>query len=118
MDFLDHPVVEVVPVDQEVSRHFAETVVELRRAGTPLPTNDIWIAASAARAGSLVLTFDRHFEAIRRVGCVILQAVVRFNGSRPSSICGTPSQTPLRVPRPPAAPTPCRARREPRPLKT
>ena len=71
-DFLAHPVVELVAVDLEVSRHFAEMVVELRRAGTPLPTNDIWIAASAARAGSLVLTFDRHFEAIRRVGSVIL----------------------------------------------
>ena len=71
-EFLDHPVVEVVPVDLEVSRHFAEMVVELRSTGTPVPTNDIWIAASSARVGSLVLTFDRHFETIRRVGSIIM----------------------------------------------
>ena len=72
-EFLNHPVVELVPVDLEVTRHFADIVVDLRHAGTPLPTNDIWIAASSARAGSLVLTFDRHFESIGRVGSIVLQ---------------------------------------------
>lgn len=71
-DFLSNPVVEEVPVDGEVSRHYAEIVVELRRAGTPIPTNDVWIAATAARVGAPVLTADRHFEAITRVGAVIL----------------------------------------------
>lgn len=70
--FLASPVVEEVPVDGEVSRHYAEIVVDLRRAGTPLPTNDVWIAATAARVGAPVLTADRHFEAITRVGAVIL----------------------------------------------
>lgn len=73
VEFLNHPVVELVPVDMEVTRHFADMVVDLRRAGTPLPTNDIWIAASSARAGALVLTFDHHFESIGRVGSVVLQ---------------------------------------------
>jgi len=74
LDFLSHPVVELVPVDAEVSRHFSEIVVDLRRAGTPVPTNDLWIAACSARAGALVLTFDRHFESIARVGSVVLEA--------------------------------------------
>ncbi len=74
LDFLSHPVVEVVPVDAEVSHHFAEIVADLRRAGAPVPTNDVWIAASAARVGCLVLTFDRHFDAIARVGSVVLEA--------------------------------------------
>ena len=73
-EFLSHPVVELVSVDNEVARHFAEVVVDLRRSGTPLPTNDVWIAASAARSGSLVLTFDQHFEAITRVGSVVLDS--------------------------------------------
>ncbi len=72
-DFLASPVVEVLVVDEEVTRHYAEIVGDLRRAGTPLPTNDIWIAAIAARAGALVLTFDRHFEKIVRTGSLILQ---------------------------------------------
>jgi tRNA(fMet)-specific endonuclease VapC len=70
--FLASPVVEVLVVDDEVSRHYAEIVSDLRQAGTPLPTNDIWIAATAARAGALVLTYDRHFEKIARVGSLLL----------------------------------------------
>lgn len=71
-EFLASPVVTELTVDGEVSRHYAEMVVELRRAGTPIPTNDIWIAATAARAGALVLTADEHFERITRVGSVLI----------------------------------------------
>lgn len=71
-EFLSNPVVEELGVDAEASRHYAEIVVELRRAGSPIPTNDIWIAATAARTGALVLTYDPHFEKITRVGSVIL----------------------------------------------
>jgi len=70
--FLDSPVVEVLPVDSETSRHYAEMVAELRKAGTPVPTNDIWIAATAARNGATVLTCDDHFERIGRVGSIII----------------------------------------------
>lgn len=73
-DFLSNPVVTVLEVDDEVSRHYAEIVADLRRAGTPLPTNDIWIAATAARAGALVVTFDVHFETIARIGSVVFPA--------------------------------------------
>ncbi len=71
-EFLASPVVTELTVDGEVSRHYAEMVVDLRRAGTPIPTNDIWIAATAARAGALVLTADEHFERINRVGSVLI----------------------------------------------
>src|SRR3954453_3703609 len=70
-EFLANPVVEVLEVDAEGSRHYAEIVADLRRAGTPLPTNDIWIAATAARHGASVLTCDEHFERIARVGTVL-----------------------------------------------
>lgn len=71
-EFLDSPVVEELVADAEASRHYAEIVADLRRAGTPIPTNDIWIAAIAAREGALVVTYDPHFERIARVGSVIL----------------------------------------------
>lgn len=70
--FLDNPAVEVFQVDSETSRHYAEIVAELREAGTPVPTNDIWIAAVAARNGATVLTFDDHFKRIARVGSVVV----------------------------------------------
>lgn len=72
--FLDNPAVQVLPVDSETSRQYAEIVTELRKAGTPIPTNDIWIAATAARNGTTVLTFDDRFERIGRVGSVVIGA--------------------------------------------
>lgn len=71
-DFLSHPVVEKIAVDDEVARQYGQLVAELRAAGTPLPSNDIWIAACAARTSSVVLTHDRHFARITRVGALIL----------------------------------------------
>ena len=70
--FLLHPIVHPLVVDDEVSEIYADIVVALRRRGTPLPTNDIWIAALAARHGRTVLTYDRHFEAIERVASRVL----------------------------------------------
>jgi len=70
--FLSNPVVKLLPVDDEVSRHYAEIVTDLRRAGTPIPTNDVWIAATAARVGAIVLTFDDHFAKVARAGSLVL----------------------------------------------
>lgn len=71
-EFLSMSIVEVVGVDQEVARHYSEIVVDLRRAGRPIQTNDIWIAAIAAREGALLLSYDNDFNAISRVGSIIL----------------------------------------------
>ncbi len=73
-EFVAHPVVEQLPVDHDVARLYGEIIVALKEAGTPLPTNDIWIAATAVRSGAAVLTYDTHFDAIKRVGSVILEA--------------------------------------------
>jgi predicted nucleic acid-binding protein len=72
--FLANPVVEVLAVDAQCARHYAEIVVELRGAGTPVPSNDIWIAATAARSGLAVLSCDQHFAKIGRVGSLIVEA--------------------------------------------
>lgn len=71
-DFLRNPVVETVPVDDDVARLFGEIAADLRRRGTPLPTNDIWIAAAAVRTGSPLLTYDAHFRRIDRLASQIL----------------------------------------------
>jgi tRNA(fMet)-specific endonuclease VapC len=71
-EFLANAVVEVLNVDDEVSRHYADIVLDLRRAGRPVPTNDIWIAATAARAGAMILSGDEHFTAITPVGSIML----------------------------------------------
>jgi len=71
-DFLRHPAVEELPVDGETGQIYGEIVVALRSSGTPVPSNDIWIAAAAARAGATVLTYDAHFASIRRAGSLVL----------------------------------------------
>ena len=70
--FLAHPTVRVLDVDEEAASMYAEIILALRQAGTPVPTNDVWIAALAAREGARVLTYDGHFEKIQRVGSQIL----------------------------------------------
>lgn len=70
--FVAHPVVEVLPVNEDVVDLYAGIVIDLKEAGTPLPANDIWIAAVAARHGATILTYDGHFKSIARVSATIL----------------------------------------------
>jgi len=70
--FLENSVVEEVSIDRDIARIYAEIVLALKAKGTPLPTNDIWIAAAAARVGAPVLTFDKHFHSIERAGSLVL----------------------------------------------
>lgn len=63
-DFLDDPAVAFLPHDRETALRYAALHQYLRRAGTPLPINDIWIASSALQHSALLLTRDRHFAAI------------------------------------------------------
>ncbi|MHC1729999.1 MAG: type II toxin-antitoxin system VapC family toxin [Syntrophobacteraceae bacterium] len=72
-EFIQNHAVHILDVDQMASYHYAEAVVELRRAGTPIPTNDIWIAAIAIREGAVVITYDCHFKNIHRVGSRVLE---------------------------------------------
>ena len=72
-ELLTHPLVRVLEVDAHAAEHYAEIYVQLRRAGTPVPTNDLWIAALAAREGMPVLTYDARFERIARIGTRVLR---------------------------------------------
>ena len=73
-EFLGHPLVEALRVDHDTARIYAEIADALREKGTPIPTNDVWIAATAARAGAAVVAYDVHFGAVDRVGVVLLEA--------------------------------------------
>lgn len=65
--FLQEDFVSVVSVTSDVARRYGELFVELRRAGTPIPVNDIWIAAATIDAGAHLLTFDTDFDRIPRL---------------------------------------------------
>jgi len=60
--FLASPRVAFHPVERVTAERYAEIYASLKTAGTPIPTNDIWIAASAIERGLSLFTFDAHFR--------------------------------------------------------
>ncbi len=62
--FLHRPTVQILAATRETAEVFAEVKSTLRQAGTPLPLNDVWIAAHAIETGSVLATFDAHFHKI------------------------------------------------------
>jgi len=63
--FLRGSKVETLFADMETTRVYAELYASMRRAGTPIPTNDLWIAALAVQHSLPLYTRDRHFEKVR-----------------------------------------------------
>jgi predicted nucleic acid-binding protein len=59
--FLDSPRVNVIQVDEETAEFYAKIFWFLKRKGKPIPTNDLWVAASAMRNGLSLFTYDEHF---------------------------------------------------------
>ncbi len=62
--FLDTTRVLFYSVDEVTAEIFAEIFKTLRQKRTPIPTNDIWIAATAMQHGLAVYSLDRHFTQI------------------------------------------------------
>jgi len=65
--FLSSPRVNVVDLDEDTSERYAVILNSLWKAGTPIPTNDIWIAASAMQHGVRLLTGDAHYQRVTQV---------------------------------------------------
>jgi len=71
--FLQEPFVAILPTTPDVARRYGQIFTRLRKAGTPIPTNDIWIAAAAIDAGGCLLTFDDHFSRVPDLDCLVLE---------------------------------------------
>lgn len=64
------PTFRILDVDERTTLSYSAVRTELRRAGTPIPSNDVWIAALCRQHSLPLLSRDRHFDAvagIRRV---------------------------------------------------
>jgi len=59
--------VSVVSIEDETAERYAVILNSLWTAGTPIPTNDIWIAASAMQYGLTVVTTDAHYLKIPQI---------------------------------------------------
>lgn len=62
--FIDSARVELISLDEETSEFYAQIFSELRKKGRPIPSNDIWLAASALQHGLALATYDDHFKEI------------------------------------------------------
>jgi tRNA(fMet)-specific endonuclease VapC len=71
-EFLEEDFVEILPITSDVARRYGAIFVELRTAGTPIPINDVWIAATTIDAGAHLITFDRDFDRIDQLDRTIL----------------------------------------------
>jgi tRNA(fMet)-specific endonuclease VapC len=58
------PAFQVLDVDERTSIPYAVVRTELKRAGTPIPSNDVWIAALCRQHALPVLSRDRHFDLV------------------------------------------------------
>ena len=62
--FLLKPSVKILNATSETAEVCGVLKQDLKKAGTPLPINDVWIAAHALETGSILITYDGHFKKI------------------------------------------------------
>jgi predicted nucleic acid-binding protein len=61
-----------IHVNEDVARKYAIIFSALTTAGSRIPINDVWIAASCMSVGGTLLTRDRHFEHVSQIDKIIL----------------------------------------------
>ena len=69
--FLEHESVSLVEIGKITSDRYSRIAAQLKRQGTPIPSNDIWIAAQTMEHGAELITFDQHFNSISGLVCTI-----------------------------------------------
>ena len=70
--FLDAGNVEILPLSLKTTTCFSQLQALLRKAGTPIPTNDLWISALALEHNLPILTLDADFKRVPNVLVVAL----------------------------------------------
>ena len=62
--FIQKPTVTILNATSETSEIFAEIKHSLKKTGSPIPINDVWIASHSIETGSVLVTYDTHFKKI------------------------------------------------------
>lgn len=65
--FLMKPGVGMLFADEQTLHHYAIAFRQLRRQGTPIPTNDLWIAALVLQHDLVLCDRDRHFDHLPQI---------------------------------------------------
>ena len=65
--FLLKDSVDVLFADDQTTHHYAAVFLQLRKQGTPIPTNDIWLAALVLQHNLVLHARDRHFDYLPQI---------------------------------------------------
>lgn len=68
--FLASPRVRIVFADNETTHYYAKIYSQLRKSGTPIPSNDLWIAALSMQYGLPLYTLDGHFKKVESIDLI------------------------------------------------
>ena len=74
-EFLAEPFVVVLPLSATIAQQYGRIFATLQGAGTPIPANDIWIAAATIDQGATLLTFDQDFERVPGLERIVLEGI-------------------------------------------
>jgi tRNA(fMet)-specific endonuclease VapC len=84
--FMSSPRVHLLKPDEKTAQHYADVYAALRAQGTPIPTNDLWIAALARQHRMPLMSFDAHFSLVPGLELVVEpEAPPPFKGRFPMS---------------------------------
>ena len=61
------PLTEIATITSATASAYADIRLELKRLGTPIPLNDVWVAALARQHDLAVLSNDSHFDVVAHV---------------------------------------------------
>lgn len=62
--FRDKPAVQTADITDATAQVYAGVFLDLKRRGTPIPLNDVWIAAQCLELGAELATLDAHFGVV------------------------------------------------------
>ncbi len=68
--FLNRPRVGLLFPDEDTTQHYARVFAQLRAQGTPIPTNDIWLASLVLQHDLLLYSRDRHFDFLPQLALI------------------------------------------------
>jgi len=66
-EFLESTRVQVAVIDEETAERYTAIITYLWSKGTPIPTSDIWIAATAMQYGLKLITTDGHYRNVPQI---------------------------------------------------
>jgi len=72
LEIIERLQVEVIQVNGDVARKYALIYLSLRRKGTKIAINDVWIAACCMEVGGTLLTRDKHFKYVDQIDSIVL----------------------------------------------